>query len=116
MLLDLLDRGLEHIAIDDANEAHLLDRRDEGAGGDDAAVFADHAQEAFVIIDFAGHARDHRLIGQRQAIFLERALHLLAQRHADAMAAALLFGEAIGHEAIAAGALGFRQRGSRRGS
>ncbi len=109
--LDLRDRGLQDEAVDEADEAQLLDRRNEGAGHDDAAILGDHAQQAFMIIDRARGARHHRLIGEGEAAFLERPLHAFAQRHADAMAAALLFRQAIGHEAVAAGALGFGERG-----
>ena len=93
---DFLDRLLEHIAVDEADEAELLDRGDEFAGGDDAPVLVDHAQQAFVIVDRARRTVDHGLIGEGQAAFAQRPLHALAQRHADAMALALLVGEAVG--------------------
>ncbi len=47
----LRDRLFQHIAVDQADEAELLDRCDELGGGDDAAVGLDHAQQALVIID-----------------------------------------------------------------
>jgi len=109
MLGDFVHRLVEHVAVDQADEAQLLDRGDEIAGGDDLAVLGDHAQQAFAEIDLAGLGRDHRLIGEDQAVLLERALHALAQREAVAVAAALLLAHAIGHEAVAAGALGFRE-------
>ena len=61
---DLLDRALQHVAVDEADEAELLDERHELAGGNDAAVVVDHAQQAFVVIDGARVGVDHRLIGE----------------------------------------------------
>ncbi len=106
-----LDRLLQHVTVDQADEAQLLDRGHEIAGQHHLAVLADHAQQAFVMVGGAGVARHHRLIGEDQAVVLERALHPLAQRHAETVAAALLLGDLVGHEAIAAGALGLGQRG-----
>ena len=101
---------LEHVAVDEADEAELLDRGDEIARPHDAAVIVDHAQQAFVIIDRAGIGVDHRLIGEAQALVFQRALHPLAQGHAVAVAQALLVGDVVGHEAVAPGALGLGQR------
>ena len=87
MRRDLRHRPLQHVAVDDADEAQLLDDRHELAGGDDAAVLADHAQQAFVIVDRAAVGVDHRLIGKDQTALAQRPLHALAQRHAHAVLA-----------------------------
>src|SRR5215813_5211882 len=103
VVAERLDREVQHVAVDEAYEAELLDDRHEGAGRDDLAALAAHAQQAFVedrLLVVAG-AHD-RLEGELQAVLAQCVLDLVADDEVAAVLFALLLGHAVHHEAVAA--------------
>src|SRR5207237_5296078 len=112
--LDLRVRGdfgqglVENITVDQSDETELLEHRHEFASGDDPAVAAAHAQQAFVVINLAGRRRYDRLEREHDAILAQRRLNLFADRQAAPLALSLLVGHPVMRIAIASGALGLR--------
>ena len=77
---ELGKRLLQHVAVDQPDQAHLLDRGDEFAAGDEAAIGLAHAQQALEIIDLARGRAHHRLKGEQQPVLAQRALDRGADR------------------------------------
>ncbi len=107
MRVQFRERHVEHVAVDQANEAELFDDRHEVGGGNDPPLRRPHAQQTLVMIDDAGRGRDHRLKREDDALFAQRRLDLFAHRQAAPLARALLLGQPIMGVAVAPGALGF---------
>ena len=66
--------------IDQADQAHLLDRRDEFAAGDQAIVVFAHPQQALEIIDLPRGRTYHRLKGEKQTVLAQRIANRLPDR------------------------------------
>ncbi len=97
-----LDRDLQGAAVDQADDAELLGRGHELAGGGDRAVLAPHAQQAFVFEHAAVAGMDDRLIGERQAVVVERGDDVVGDRHHAQAGAFALRRLLVGEEAVAA--------------
>ena len=66
---------LQHVPVDQPDQAHLFDRSDEFAAGDEGlAIGLAHAQQALEIIDLARGRAHHRLKGEQQPVLAQRAL------------------------------------------
>ncbi len=103
-----IDRDLDRAAVDQADDAELLGRGHELAGGGDAAVGALHAQQAFVFEHAAVARVDDRLIGELEAAFVERGDDIVGDLHqaeAGAFALRRLLVDGIAVATAAAGAV-----------
>ncbi len=81
MNLELGDGGFEGEAVHQMHDAHLFGGGHEIARAENGAVGFDEAQQGFVMRDFARLGVDDGLIGELEALLLERLHHLVGDGH-----------------------------------
>ena len=67
--------------VDELDQAELLGHRNEVARGDDRAVEAPHAEQAFIWLRLAALRGDNRLQRQNRPAVVERAHDLVGDDH-----------------------------------
>ncbi|MEJ2121863.1 MAG: hypothetical protein P8Z76_14395 [Alphaproteobacteria bacterium] len=102
VLAQLADGGLQHVAVDIADQAELFDHRHELRRRNDRAVALDHAQQTLVMLHSMTARLDDGLIGEDQAVRLQRAHHLLGDLDMLAAVASLFLAALIVDEGQAA--------------
>ena len=103
------DGHFQGMAVDQADQPQLFRRRDELACRRNGTVLAPHAQQAFIFDDLTRMSVDDRLIGEDQALALERGHHFVGHRH-EAQAGAFALRRTLIHiETVAAAAAGALQ-------
>ena len=108
--LQIAEREIEYEPVEGAHQAEAFDHGHEFTGCNDAAVMRIHAQQTFIITHLVAGGVDDGLIGEDQAILLDRLGYLFAQLHVVAASLPLLLGHPISLRAIAPGGLGLQER------